>query len=186
MTLFDELIDNREFFTGTLLSLISDEGKRICKSKLASQKEVNKFLYYSIKEGNDLGALHLKLSSVKLPGDFNIIAESRLLTKSDLLGLDDLEKSFEDECPEEKEEATEALEALEEHISEDKEQHAEDCACDGCVESEMTLATAVNDQLAKIAYSLGCGGNHEAAYLVEKTIESITVLASNRTLLNEV
>jgi hypothetical protein len=53
-----------------------------------------------------------------------------------------------------------------------KEDECEDCTDDGENVQDI-LAEAVNNHLQKIAESLGDKGDHEAAYLVERTIRSI-------------
>jgi len=83
-------------------------------------------------------------------------------------------------CPfkeEEEEEKKEEHEHEEEHKHE-KENECEDCSDDGENVQDI-LADAVNVHLKKIAELLGRKGDHEAAYMVERTIRSISREAEN-------
>lgn len=198
MTFSTEFFANQQYFLSVISSLIGDESRRIVSSELASKEEMQKFLNAYItalrsrivdgKEvhGNYLSGLHLQLKAVKLPGDFKILAADEKFyealdipyTGEKFYDLSSLKEKKEEEPKVEK-----LQEALEEFVEEDKEQHLEDCACDGCMDSmtksQMALAQSVNDHLAKIAYLLGVRGDHDSAYMVEKAMRSIRVFASN-------
>lgn len=202
MTFSTEFFANQQYFLSVISSLINDEGRRIVASGLASKEEMQKFLNAYINalrsrivdgkevHGNYLSGLHLQLKAVKLPGDFKALSADEKFYEA--LDIPYTGEKFYDlsSLKEKKEEpkVEKLQEALEEFVEEDKEQHLEDCACDGCmdnmIKSQMALAQSVNDHLAKIAYHFGVQGDHDTAYMIEKTMRSIKVFASNGKLLD--
>ena len=171
-----------------IFAVIEDEKKRISGSKLANKEQWSLFfkpIRAAIIKGaeksrdwrstiNQLANLHNLLKTIKLPGDFEKYAsDEKFYVALDLPyegeQLYDLSsllkgKGARDENEDEKEEEEEKNE----------ERHSDECMlCTESDNSEQILAIAVNKYLTKIAHELGNNGNHEAAYLVERTIQKL-------------
>lgn len=183
MSIRDNLFDNPSQLMKELFSMIDDEKKRMYSNKLVSNEQWASFygqlsdaIYKNAKDKNldavidNLFGIHNILKSVKLPGDFEKRALEKFYITLDIPYEDymfsDIDKETgekENECPEcEKED-------------ECPECEKEDEKCMDCVDidAQEVLAESVNNILQKIADSLGRNGNHDAAYLVERTIHSI-------------
>lgn len=196
MSIGNGILGDKKFVVKSLMALVGDEGQRIMSLGLASREELNDLLKPTIQrvikkagvspESMDvllgiLSDLHTKLASVKLPGDFSVVAAEekfyealdvpytgeKFYDLSSLKEKPDVEPEGELKEPEEEE----LKEILEEYIEKEKpgaeEDHAEDCGCMYC------FTSVIGTYLKKLAYSLGSSGDHEAAYLVERTIYSI-------------
>lgn len=173
-----EFFTNKQYFLSVAADLINDEQKRILSSGLATEEMLSDFFTNYINNADSsiecLAKIHAQLQSIKLPNDFRKMAADEKFYQSvkapykgekfyDLSSLKpDVDAKLEKQLEK----------ALKEYIEteEVEEDHLEDCACDSC---DDVIATTINRQLEKIASSLGARGQHEAAYLIEKTIRSI-------------
>ena len=188
MSFENGILGDKNFVIKSLMALVGEESQRIMSLGLATHKELDDILeptvQYAIKKAGlnsnsvdvllgILSDLHTKLASVKLPGDFSAIAADEKFYKAidipykgekfyDIPGSKKQEENLDTELEEK-----ELEEVLEEYIESEEEQHTEDCNCMYC------FTSIINTCLKKLAYSLGSSGNHEAAYLVERTIHSI-------------
>lgn len=176
MSIRDNILNNPKYVLSMVLELIDDEKSRILANKLADQEHWHNFFgpvktmilkdaklhRNSEKTVSQLLGMHNLLKSIKLPGDFEKIAEEKLYIILDTPYEESVEKDIveKDECVECKKENEECEECEEENV-------------------EDILANAVNIHLQKIAETLANKGNHKAAYLVERTIRSISMEAEN-------
>ena len=197
MSIENGILGDKKFVVKSLMALVRDESQRIMSLGLASHKELDNLIQPTVqhiikKAGTNpnsidvllgiLSDLHTKLASVKLPGDFSVVAADESFYNSldvpytgeksyDLSNLKE-EPSADPEEDSKEPEEKELEETLEEYIATEEldveEDHAEDCG--GCM---YCFTSAVNTCLKKIAHSLGSSGNHQAAYLVERTILGI-------------
>ena len=161
-TIKNNILKDRSLLMDSLLQLIYSEGDRVLNSKLASREDLHDVIEASVKEISAKGegdflidvlsTLHSKLASVKLPGDFKKIAVKK-------------------EKPAIKEEPANNV------ILEEKMETIEG-PTEGQKTVIRTIVKKVNKELGKIAYSLGNAGNHEAAYLVERAINTIKQAAN--------
>jgi hypothetical protein len=195
MNIHNALLENKNFVTYTLAGLVEVERDRILSTGLAtpnqlsSLSDVTEYMVKMAKSGNtdvlvnSLANLCTLLKSIKLPGDFEkyTIGSPSGLGEEFYIALDlpydgekfhdlssitkDKEDDGEEEC----------VECEKESKEEDK---CEDCA-DDSENVQDILADAVNVHLKKIAEALGDKGDHEAAYLVERTMRSINREAEN-------
>lgn len=193
----DYLIEDRHFLVQALAGLVEIEQQRIVKggiatkSQLKSLSSIASYLVDLAKKQqktsvplNTLANLCTMLKSIQLPGDFEkytIGSGPGDLGEKFYIALDlpyegeqfyDLSSILKkrDEKEEDKDE------------EEKNEKESEECECDcGCMECSASDKTelvinAVSKCLHKIARSLGDSGNHEAAYLVERTIQKFALL----------
>ena len=178
------IFDNPEYVTKQLLSLISDEGKRIVSASLATGDDLRRVIEPVIKLAvnrstananiliNTLGLLHDILSDVKLPNDFGDASDS--VSKVVLvLNPDDsisnvLNKDEKQEEEDKKiEEKVEENEENEDKVDEQEEQD--------CIEFKNNARLAVK-KLEKLASDFGRQGEHERAYIIEKALREIDKL----------
>jgi len=167
----NELFNNENFVTDSLIGIVRDEGHRILANKLASREQLNSLVdsvvsavfekkYTSSNFATYLSSLHKTLASVKLPGDFEKI------------GLDPLAINLNKLTEQEYEQQFDKLDEIKEKLDAD--------VCEKVVEKTPPSTTVENEsiafvgeQLEKISYDLGSRGHHGAAYLVERTIQKI-------------
>lgn len=202
MNIRDALLEDKNFVTYTLAALVEVERDRIIsnglatKSQLSSLSDVTEYIVKMAKNKNtdvlvnSLANLCTMLKSITLPGDFEkytmggspgdpgekfYIALDLPYEGDKFYDLSSLLEGKKEECVECEKEQKEEKEKQEEK---EKEDECEDCA-DDSENVQDILADAVNNHLQKIAESLGDKGDHEAAYLVERTIRSINREAEN-------
>lgn len=216
MSIGNGILGDKKFVVKSLMALVGDEGQRIMSLGLASHEELNDLLKPTIqrvikKAGTNpesmnvllgiLSDLHTKLVSVKLPGDFAVVAADEKFyealdipyTGEKFHELSGLKEEGEVNCPKCKGKEGEgcpvcgglgslepthpALEPEEKELEEaleeyiEKEDSEEDHAED--CGCMYCFTSVINTYLTKLAYSLGSSGDHEAAYLVERAIYSI-------------
>ena len=174
MSIRDNLFDNPSQLMKELFSMIDDEKKRIYSNKLINDEQWASFygqlsdaIYKNAKDKNldavidNLFGIHNILKSVKLPGDFEKHALEKFYITLDIPYEDYMFSDIDKETGEKENECPEC--------------EKEDEKCMDCVniDAQEILAESVNNILQKIADSLGRSGNHDAAYLVERTIHSI-------------
>lgn len=193
MNIRDALLENKNFVTYTLAGLVEVERDRILSSELATKSQLSSLsdvTEYMVKMAksqntdvlvNSLANLCTLLKSIQLPGDFERYAEQEEFYIA-------LEIPYEDEKPcdlslqkDDKKECPECPECKKEN----KEEDDDDCMECEDTDAQEVLAESVNVLLRKIANSLGDKGDHEAAYLVERTIRSINGEAENGKLLDK-
>lgn len=197
------IFENKRFTANALLDLIKEESDRIAQNNLCDDDLRSKMLNIlnaaiakSIASKDRYGTaaslfseIHKRLSAVKLPGDFKKYAsDEEFLLILDLPIDGDLESLLGDsdvdiktvdekdciECEKEKKEDNE---------NEEECKDCEDCDCEEDTMAQSVLADAVNKRLGKIAYMLGSQGKHDAARLVERTIQIMERRAKNNTLI---
>lgn len=192
MNIRDALLENKNFVTYTLAALVEVERDRIIsnglatKSQLSSLADVTEYMVKMAKSKNtdilvnSLASLCTLLKSIQLPGDFEkyTVGSPGELGEKFYIALDlpyEGEKFYDlSSLPKDKKECPECEKEEEEKKEKDEEEEdeCEDCADDENVQD--ILADVVNKHLQKIANLLGNKGDHEAAYLVERTIRSIS------------
>lgn len=154
---------NDKYLIKSMMSLVRDETKRIESLGLAPQEDLRAFIKQAVQQAIDkvtggaddsvaletITLLHKNLSAVRLPGDFLKITKSAGEKLSDALAIDTTAEEL-------------------------------DCTKDPSVEETLKpgerIAGVENQAIKKICsildhitYMLGSKGNHEAAYLTEKT-----------------
>jgi hypothetical protein len=203
MNIRDALLENKNFVTYTLAGLVEVERDRILstglatESQLSSLADVTEYMVKMAKSGNTdvlvntLANLCTSLKHVQLPGDFEKFAEEEFYIVLDLPYEDEEEvigmgrggppgSGPNPKCPLKEKEEEKEEEEEEEEEEHHKHEHEEECEdCDDTIVAQEVLAESVNNLLIKIANVLGDKGDHEAAYMVERTIRSITREAEN-------
>lgn len=185
------VLNDIKFVTMSLADMVTDEKKRIIAAGLASVGDVNGVLggisdnILKIAQADrkwepvldSLSKLHGVLSAVRLPGDFERLASDPIIL--DLSNLPRLEdKEYEDKFYDlsgiiERLKKIHESEGCESHTDvEVNEEPHEDFNSDVKI-ARVILVEKVSTHLEKIAYQLGRDGNHEAAYLVERTIREM-------------
>jgi hypothetical protein len=139
-----------KYIAKSLIEMVRDEGKRIVASGLATRDEVNSFIGHLVSEASGYDDIGVFIDGVR---DLHHCLDSVRLPG-------DFKKVAGD---------NETLEVPEETDAEDS--------------SDDTFALAYNkhrdyilEKLASVVYEFGSNGNHEAAYLVERAINEISVL----------
>ena len=171
MSVKNELLENEDFVASALKSLIKQEFERVIETGLVSKADCFNFIdkYKNIEQDGlkSFLAIYTTLSKVKLAGDK--LEEEPFY---DLKNVFEKIKEIKKESPEEAKECS----------CEPGQCVGTDCPCqDDCqckspkhlmVKLEQ-LDVLISEQLEKIAYSLGKNGDHETAYLVERTLKNI-------------
>ena len=162
---------NDEYLLKSMMSLVRSEGKRIVSLGLATEEEVKGFVDPAIRGVLDkfsssqvdknvvLGTitdLHQILQSIKLPGDFE---QSTLPDDEKICAVIEVDIPVEE------------VEIVKEDDDEDKEET--ECVLEKDNNDDQMI-TAICSFLENMVYKLGKEGNHNAAYLVERTMRKIT------------
>jgi len=161
---------NDEYLLKSMMSLVRDESNRIVSLGLATHDVLKAFvetpLHNAIKrvsEDNEdksvvlkaLTDLHNNLNDIRLPGDFEKISSS---VEHQLYAAMDVEMPETDE--------TNSTDV----VADDVDDYSDD--------SNDEEIKAICSVLDHITYELGKKGNHEAAYLVERTLRKIAALST--------
>ena len=198
MDIRENLLENKHFLLQALAGLIEIERERILKSGLATEAQLNALtdsMEYLTKLGkkypksnvvlNTMANLCTELKSIQLPGDF----EKRAAEEKFYIALDlpyegeqfyDLSSILKDK---------KLKEEIEEELEEVEKEECVECEKEKKEEEEIEreaaqkiLADAVNKHLISIAHILGNKGEHEAAFLVERTAQKIQTAAERNEL----
>lgn len=203
MNIRDYLLEDTHFILQTLAGLVEIERDRIVSNGLAKRSQLSSLsdvTEYIVKMAGDkktnvalnsMANLITLLKDIQLPGDFekSTIGAPGGLGEKFYIALDlpyegeqfhDLSSIIKDTGKKEKCHECEE----EQNEEEDNEDHVEECDgnCEEEDESQEILAEVINNHLYKIADYLGRRGDHEAAYLVERTIKDIEVEAKDKKL----
>jgi hypothetical protein len=143
---------NQDFLLQSLAQLVNEEGQRIINAEIEDQDMVRSYISTHIDKNDlmkSLSNLHTKLSAIKLAEDKERFYEAPKTTYTG-------EPFY--ILPEKTEAEEEMQEELERFIAEEEDEEIKQ------------LSSIVCDTLSKIASYVGAQGNHEAAYLIERTI----------------
>jgi len=188
------LLEDRHFLIQALAGIVGVEQQRIIKGGIAKESQlesltdvVQYFVSLAKKNSrvngplNTLANLCTILKSIQIPGDFEkytVGSNGSELGNEFYIALD---------LPYEGEQFYDLSSILKKKDDSDddkesgdnescKEESCRDCLCQDADDSEPKqdlFINAVAKDLEKIAYELGKVGNHQAAYLVERTIRDI-------------
>lgn len=154
-TIGNNILKDRDFLMGSLVKLVRDEGNRVLHNKLASREDLRCVIESTIEkmDGEDEADVLVNI----LSSLHSKLASVKLPGDFKKIAV--------------KKEVAPATNNV--AIVEDKVEVVQDP-----IEAQRAVARQVSKELEKIAYSLGNAGNHEAAYLVERAINTIKQAAN--------
>lgn len=181
MSITNELLENKSFLSSTLKALVEQECTRVISAGLISRADCFSFIEKH-KDSNDklksLISIYNALSNIKLAGD-SLDEESFYDIKDVLEKIKEVKKDAPaaKACPCDPGQCVGSSECP----------CPSECECKNenrlLVKLEQ-LDSLVSNKLEKIAYFFGSNGDHETAYLVERTLKDVRANIKNGSLKN--